>query len=191
MNEIKTKTSELEIAFVNALNRGVEAWREAGAVLVRLFEEDPEAISRLKTRLGVNSAVIRTFLAIGRGELLPELVTAPGYVRRLPVADQKKVVEGTVEAVVMKPDGTVETLKVDIIRADRKLVSQVVGRDGIRSLSEQRATIAAQVNADLATKAAKLSKRNDAPWWVDGSNVVITSGKYSRRDLQTMLNSIL
>lgn len=185
------KASDLESRFLTAVSNGIKAWKDAGEILVKLEEQDPAAIIRLKTKHNVSGGVIKTFLAIGRGQLLPELVTAPEAIKRLPVADQQRVVQGNVEALVIKPDGSTDKVIVDVLKADRNMVAQVIGKDGIRSLSEQKAAIVAKVNAELATKAAGLAKKNDSPWWVDGKNVVITSGKYSRRDLQTMLNAIL
>lgn len=185
------QTDDLEQKFLNAVKNGIKAWKDAGEILVKLEAQDHAAIERMKTKHNIPSGVIKTFLSIGRGQLLPELVTAPEAIKRLPVADQQKVVQGKVEALVMKPDGTTDKVIVDVMRADKVMISQVIGKDGIRSLADQKATIVARVNTELATKAAGLAKRSDSPWWVDGKNVVITSGKYSRRDLQTMLNAIL
>ena len=185
------KTTDLEKQFIEALSDGVNAWKKAGEILVQIDTRDHSAIDRIKTKHNISSAIINTFLAIGRGQLLPELITAQASIKRLPVADQKRVIEGTVEALVLKPDGTTDKVMVDILRADKQIINQVIGRDGIRTLAEQKSALVARVNSEIATKAATLAKKSDSPWWVDGKYVVITSGKYSRRDLQTMLNSIL
>lgn len=187
VNNIK----QLEESFLDAMRRGVDAWKEAGAILVQISEQDEGAIKRIQAKSGLSDVIIRTFLRIGRGELLASLVTAPEYIKRLPITDQKRIAEGSVEALVLKPDGSTETIKIDVMRSDPRIIKQVIGKDGIRSLSEQKQSIVATVNSELATKAAGLSKRVDSAWWVDGKSVVITSGKYSRRDIQTMLNAIL
>ena len=182
---------ELETSFVRAVNNGIAAWKEAGEILVKIDAQDPAAIERIKNKHNLTSGIIKTFLAIGRNQLLPQLVTAPSAIKRLSIGDQQKIVQGNVEALVIKSDGTTDKILVDVLKADKDMLHQIIGKEGIRSLSEQKAAIVAKVNAEIATKAANLTTRNDAPWWVDGNNVVVTSGKYSRRDLQTMLNSII
>lgn len=180
--------TELESQFTSALSRGVEAFQEAGDTLVKLAAIDAGNVDRLQTRLGISRQVINTFLSIGRGELLPQLIAAPQYVRKLPVEDQKRIVTGTVDALVIGKDGKTDTIKVDVLRADSRMVSQVIGKNGIRTLAEQRAVIVAEANKAVAEKDAKPEVM---PWRVDGKNIVVRAGvTLTRKDVVAMLSAI-
>jgi hypothetical protein len=65
------------------------------------MEADPDAGGRLITERGIPRATLVTLSRIGKGDLLPELAFKPAM-GRLPAADQKRIVEGTVDAVVIR-----------------------------------------------------------------------------------------
>jgi hypothetical protein len=99
------------------------------------MEADPDAGGRLITERGIPRATLVTLSRIGKGDLLPELAFKPAM-GRLPAADQKRIVEGTVDAVVIR-NGKTETIKVDLRNAVPAMVDQIVAQDHIRTLPEQ------------------------------------------------------
>lgn len=199
MNAVtKIKTNETQLInslkqqFVDSVNSGIKSWQTAGQTLVKLVAIDPKIIDKLQTEKGVPRHLLRMFLAIGRGELLPELLTAPQALRRLPVEDQERVASGLVEALVMRPDGTNEVVKVDLLKAvGTPIYKQVVGRNGILSVAEQKASIVSKANTEIALKVAKEKNPVSVPWHVEGKCIVVTAGtRLTKKDVLAMLNSI-
>lgn len=191
--EIRTAdalTKDLKEEFLQAFKRGIDAFQTAGDALAKLVDADPDAIEKIQSEHGIPSSILRQFLSIGRGKLLPQLFTAPAYVKQLPVADQKKLVEGQVEALVMRSDGGVDTIKVDVMSPDSKMVRQVIGPRGIRTLSEQRAALVADANAVAARKEALNGKAEKMPYRVVGKKILIGSNEFTAADLLNMLKLI-
>lgn len=182
------KTADLENRFVAAVQRGVDAWREAGETLVQMVNDDEECLVRLQNKYDMSMHVLKTFVAIGRGSLLPQLVAAPSCIKQLPVDDQKRIVNGKVDALVLDKNGKTDTIKIDVLRAPKELVKQVIGKDGIRSIAEQRAILVASANREVANKQADSVKPDVMPWRVDGKTVIVKMDvRLNKKDLLTML----
>lgn len=182
---------QLESAFIAAFKAGVTAFQDAGDALAKLVDVDPEALERIQKKYGHPVSILRTLLDVGRGKLLPQLFAAETYVKALPVADQRRLVEGQVEALVLKPDGSTDKIKVDVMSSPAALVRQVIGRAGIRSFAEQRARLVSEANASIAEKQAREKKPHDMPWHVSGKTVVVTEGvRLTQKDLAAMMQAI-
>lgn len=177
--------------FVEAFRSGIRSFQDAGDTLAKLVEVDPDALERLQKVYGIQPSISRRFLDIGRGKLLPQLFDQPNYIRALPVADQQRLVEGKVEALVLKPDGSADPIRVDIMSAPVALVRQVVGCRGLRSLSEQRAALVTAANANLSAKEARGKTLPPMPWHVVGKTIVVTAGvTLTQKDLAAMMQAI-
>jgi hypothetical protein len=182
----KAEITRLETAFITALGAGINALQAAGRALVKLMEADPDAGGRLITERGIPRATLVTLSRIGKGDLLPELAFKPAM-GRLPAADQKRIVEGTVDAVVIR-NGKTETIKVDLRNAVPAMVDQIVAQDHIRTLPEQVQYIETRRAAPVAAAAGS----EGVPWRVRGGKIDILRpvNGLSRSDLLTMQRAL-
>jgi hypothetical protein len=182
----KAEITRLETAFITALGAGINALQAAGRALVKLMEADPDAGGRLITERGIPRATLVTLSRIGKGDLLPELAFKPAM-GRLPAADQKRIVEGTVDAVVIR-NGKTETIKVDLRNAVPAMVDQIVAQDHIRTLPEQVQYIETRRAAPVAAAAGS----DGVPWRVRGGKIDILRpvNGLSRSDLLTMQRAL-
>lgn len=137
----------LKNTFVEKLGVGVSAWIAAGKALCELVRISPEEVEVVRLKCGLSRQLINSFIDIGSGALLPDLLTAPEWAKKLPIRDQEVLLKGQVDAIVMRPDGKTEIIKVDLLRADPKMRKQVVGEDGLLSPGEQKAKLVAEANA--------------------------------------------
>jgi hypothetical protein len=181
----KAEITRLETAFITALGAGINALQAAGRALVKLMEADPDAGGRLITERGIPRATLVTLSRIGKGDLLPELAFKPAM-GRLPTADQKRIVEGTVDAVVIR-NGKTETIKVDLRNAVPAMVDQIVAQDHIRTLPEQVQYIETRRAAPVATAGSE-----GVPWRVRAGKIDILRpvNGLSRSDLLTMQRAL-
>lgn len=151
---------------------GVEAWARAGLLVKEIFDLDPDAMPRLVKELNLPPSIINQFLGIGRGWLLPQLLAAPKKVRQLTAGDQRKVASGTLPLVI-KNGGGIDIRRVDLKVADSKVCAQMIGPDGIRSVSEQTAWLASKERKEAAAKEAE-ALTPSARWKFDGERVYVT-----------------
>jgi hypothetical protein len=182
----KAEIAKLEADFLSALRNGVESLRIAGRALVRLMVADPDAGTRLIEEHGIPRNTLFILSRIGRGNLLPELAFKPAM-GRLPIEEQKRLVAGPVDAVVIR-EGKTETIKVDLRNAHPAMLEQVVAPDHIRSLPEQVQYIETRRGATPPAAAAT----DGVPWRVRGGKIDIlrpVSG-LSRSDLLTMQRAL-
>ena len=182
----KADIHQLEAEFIAALGAGIDSMRKAGQALVKLMDADAEAAGRLITERGIPRVTLMTLSRIGRGDLLPELAFKPAM-GRLPVADQKRLCAGPIDAVVIR-EGKTETIKVDLRNAVPAMVDQIVANDHIRSLPEQVQYI--------ETKRPKQASGNAAtegvPWRVRAGKIDILRPVQglTRSDLLTMQRAL-
>jgi hypothetical protein len=182
----KAEITRLETAFITALGAGINALQAAGRALVKLMEADPDAGGRLITERGIPRATLVTLSRIGKGDLLPELAFKPAM-GRLPAADQKRIVEGTVDAVVIR-NGKTETIKVDLRNAVPAMVDQIVAQDHIRTLPEQVQYIETRRAGPVAAAAGS----EGVPWRVRAGKIDILRPVQglTRSDLLTMQRAL-
>lgn len=135
--------------FMQAILRGVEAWKQAGEILVEMLREDPDAKEKIvRMHPEISLGVLSTLEKVGRGEITPRLLVAdcPGYVaaRRLPLSDQERCLEEDKLDLVVLHEGRVDVLKVDPRSLTKEQARQVFASDHIRDQGEQRAWMEAQ-----------------------------------------------
>jgi len=182
----KAEITRLEAAFITALGAGIASLQAAGKALAKLMEADPEAGGRLIVEYNIPRATLITLSRIGRGELLPELAFKPSM-GRLPAEDQKRIVGGAVDAVVIR-HGKTETIKVDLRNAVPAMVDQVIATDHIRTLPEQVQYIETRRAAPVVAAAGA----EGVPWRVRAGKIDILRPVQglSRSDLLTMQRAL-
>jgi hypothetical protein len=129
-------------------------WIARAAICVKLMEERGEQL------VGIHQ--VSLLRKVASGQVLPEAVLAYGEsparetVLQAPLPDQKKLVKTPVQPVVEPtPNGQMTTRMVDLTKAPKEVVRQVVGPEGIRTPEMQIAYLATQ-NLQSKAKAGKL-----------------------------------
>lgn len=185
----KLDAVQFERDFLEAVKRGQDALLEAGRAFVRLIERDATARQRLIENSNFTAGALDMMERIGRGMLLPR-VALSGDVRLalLPVEDQRRITEDKVDALVLNPDGTTTTLRVDVLRAPQEMRRQVVNGNHIRTVDEQRAWLAARGNKAQAAKNCETVK--GLPFKILGGGKVEINGVFSRKEVTAILQAM-
>jgi len=170
------------------------------AICVKLMEERGDSL--------VGISQVNVLRKVASGQVLPELAwafsesPARNIVIQAPLPDQIKLVKQPMQPVVEQaPTGGVTTRMIDMTKATKDVVKQVVGPEGIRSPEEQIAYLAAQrleskartgqtlkaslVPSDPLTRQVKVSL-TEAEWHalnVHASNAMLTPGDFVRKTL--------
>lgn len=128
--------------FSALVNQGMNAWQQAGKILVKLIEADPDAERViLLDNPHLTSEILRTFERMGRRELYPFLAvdSSPGARRLalLPYDQQVQLYREKITIAVATADGPVERQKrvTDLTKAEAE---RAIGETGLRSAAEQR-----------------------------------------------------
>ena len=189
MSDTLAVTQKMESEFLAAVKRGQDALLEAGRAFVRLIEHDADARRRLVENSNFTPAALDMMERIGRGMLLPR-VALSGDVRLalLPVEDQRRITEDKVDALVINPDGTTTTLRVDVLRAPKEMRMQVVNGNHIRTVDEQRAWLAARGNKTQSEKNSTVVK--GLPFKILGGGKVEINGVFSRKEVTAILQAM-
>lgn len=130
-------------SFAELVQQGIDAWERAGKLLVEMINQDPGIRSKIIERCPhLSEAILSRFEAIGRRVLHPKtlLNSSPGMVRLrdLPYDEQDQYLTEPVSVVVALPSGKTDVQKIMISALTRSQALQVIGKDGIRSLADQR-----------------------------------------------------
>jgi hypothetical protein len=142
MSKQVVATSRIE-QFCNLINKGIEAWVEAGKVLIKIVEEDSAAFDKISAaHPHLTFDILSSFERIGRGEIYPYLLVdgSPGArkLAALPYNEQVEVYNGDV-AVVTKGVGgfKIERIKIHDMTAVQAV--RVFDINRIRTPEEQKA----------------------------------------------------
>ena len=147
MSAIKKWHNEInEIA--NCIQRGMEAWVEAGEIIAKMLDEDPSAVDTIAREIpGLTKEILFTFERIGRRELHPSLLinNSPGVKRLAQVSysQQERYVNNPMPVIVCV-DGGYDTLQIKCEDLTPQQCAQVFDRGVIRDDGAQRAYIEAE-----------------------------------------------
>lgn len=154
MNTITT-APQLDIAtqaqqFCRLIQQGIDAWTDAGKLLVAMIEAEPNARQTiLDLNPDVTEEILARFEAIGRNQLHPKtlLNNSPGMrrLRALPFSEQTKFLQQPVP-VLIKTQAGVDTLNVAVKNLTAQQAMQVFTPNGVRSAEAQRAWIESRRN---------------------------------------------
>jgi hypothetical protein len=179
----------LEMEFLGAFKRGLQALEDAGKLLVQLLEKDPEARDRLVQEYGFDHGTLNTLEKIGTGRLYAKLAAFGTRYSAMPMSEQKRIADGMVDALVVKPDGSTDVMKVAVLRAPAEMRDQLLNHDHVRTLDEQRVWLMRRQKGTIKTEGAE--KAVAMPWRVVGNRIeIIEAMKVNRADLLTMLRAL-
>lgn len=127
--------------FCSLVNKGIDAWTEAGRLLCDIVRDNPEAyINILSDNPHLSRDVLESFERIGRKEIHPYLLVdgSPGARRLagLPYASQVKLYEGRI-TVVVKTKAGFEQRRKRVCELTSKEAGLVFDVDRMRTVQEQ------------------------------------------------------
>jgi hypothetical protein len=143
MNNAIIENNSLIEDFVSLITKGIECWTKAGEIVVKLIDEHGfsiQSISSASTYL--TDEMVGRFEQLGRKQIIPNLLVsdfpASKHLFRLPYSEQKRLIDGQVELLVVTDKGT-ETLMVDTENLTSAQCKQVFDKNALRSIGGQRA----------------------------------------------------
>jgi len=130
-------------SFVEQVNKGIDAWRQAGHILVELSKRQPDIFRLIMAKHpAINESTLQTFARIGRKEIWPPLLVDSSIgARRLLECDydtQKEYAEKPVKVVIAWNGKDIKTKEVPIQSLSRAECAVVFdGEGGMHTLDQQ------------------------------------------------------
>lgn len=171
---------------VDLINRGIQCWTDAGKLLAKNMDEDPEFIEKVCDFCkDISPEALYRLEQVGRGQLYPSLLLndSPGVrrLRRLPYSLQKKHATEPLTVIVSGGD----KLEIDVRNLTPGQAAQVFARDSIRTQAEQRAFL-----EDRAVM-EQVASTGGLPYRIVGKTLVVMAGcKFTTSDLAGIIAKI-
>lgn len=165
----RTHLKETAQAIVDLIQKGIEAWHEAGKLIAARMDENPEFIELMAAEYPeLSTEVLYRFEQIGRNQIVPSLLLndSPG-VRRLRKLPYQLQVKHSNEPITLTVRGG-STLLVDVRNLTSEQAAQVFAKDRIRTAAEQRAYIEDR----MALEPASVERAN-LPYRIVGHELVV------------------
>jgi hypothetical protein len=179
MNAITTESGKKIATLIMA---GIEAWLEAGRLLVETLDGGA-TLEDIAESAGVSKDILARFEQIGRNNLYPRLLasTSPGAraLTACPYSEQKNYCHNPVKLLVMH-GGQPDTLLVPLDNLTTDQCKQVFCRGHIRDISEQRAYLESKMEADRMQKVYEVE--DGAGYVLKGRTVVFKRGVALSKD---------
>lgn len=181
MNEVVAREKVEEIK--GLIEEGVRCWTEAGQKLVRLLDAG-STLEELAPEIGVGKDILSKFVAIGRGQIHPELMTHTSpAARRLvscDVSEQRRYLTEPLPLLVLRDQDQTETMQVQLDALTPEQARQVIDRDHVRDLAEQRAWLEDQLEKRRSKRRAAVEDAGD--FVIKGHKVVFKKGVSMTKD---------
>jgi hypothetical protein len=168
--------------FAALIQQGIDAWTEAGKLLVQMIEKDPNSKQEIMDSCpDITDEILARFEAIGRNQLHPKtlLNNSPGMrrLRRLPFSDQSRFIKENVPLLVRTETGT-DILQVAVKNLTAQQALQVFATDCVRAPEAQRTW--------LESKKRKYTPR--APYQIKGHKIVFSAdSEFTVRELADLV----
>jgi len=174
-------------AFVDFYKQGVNAWIQAGEVLVKMVDADPHAYDYIIQKCpSINPMILERFEQMGRKTLHPQLLlnNSAGYskLQRLPFSLQERYLDEPIPLVVHTETGT-DVLLVKAREMTKEQANQAFATGRIRTQGEQKAYLIQQ----QSNAAKNVTPAIQTPWKIKGSKVEINGVLFTRKELQAIL----
>jgi hypothetical protein len=192
MNTDVIKMNPLVSEFCSLVNTGIEAWSKAGELVVKLIDEHGLSVAAIAQASSyLTDEIVGRFEQLGRKQIIPNLLIsdfpASKHLFRLPYSEQKRLIDGQVELLVVTEKGT-ETLMVDTENLTPAQCKQVFDRTAVRSIGAQRAYMESKKEEYRISSAIQES---DPFYKVRGKKVIFTKPcEISSRQLAQILAEI-
>lgn len=179
-NELKISNEARK--FGDLVQAGVEAWVEAGKLLVTRTTADPTFPRQVIAACpAITEETLAAFRRIGQGLVLPTLMLSdsrPGVKALLsrPIIEQEKFDREPVPVLQKIDRQNWETVELPVRDLSRAQSQQVFGPQGLRSIAAQKMWL---LNREKTTP---------KPWEIIGDNVLFRKGCYlSAREIEKIL----
>lgn len=185
-----TAQSEKILQFIALFKQGVEAWINAGGLLVELVEDDPHVYDYIIQQCPtLNSGVLGLFERMGRKLLHPQLLltNSPGFskLQRLPYSMQERFIEEPIPLIVHTGDGT-DVLLVKAKDLTKEQANQVFAPNRLRTEGEQKAWMIQQRSNN-----ARPVTTNAPAWKIRNGRVeFLTGATLSAGELATIITQL-
>ena len=191
MNTTTTITAFHPKELSDCIQRGIEAWQQAGELVVAAIDQHNhslESLAELCANDLVTVDVLAQFERIGRKQVMPRLLAsnfpAQKPLQKLPYSEQQRLLDGSVSLLVLR-DGLPDTLEVRTRDLTKAQCKQVFSSQGLRGLSSQRAWLEGE-----REKRVKAPARS-VPWRIMSSKVFFDEPcEMTRHDLASILAQI-
>jgi hypothetical protein len=195
---MKTNTQEIVTNRIQELAQmiqdGIECWIKAGQIVVNLLDEQGmtlEEIAEAAASDVLNADVLAQFERIGRNQVLPRLLVsdfpAAKYLQCLPMSEQKRLMDGAVELMVMH-GGKPDVLQVNVRHLTRQQCKQAFDQNGVRSAGAQRAWLEERAR-DKESSAIRTGQH--LPWSVKHGKVIFREAcEMTRHELAVILTQL-
>lgn len=176
--------------FIELFTTGVNAWIQAGEMLVEMVEEDPHVYDYIIQKCPtLNAGILGRFEQMGRKTLHPQLLlsASPGFSKlsKLPFSMQERYLSEPVP-IIVHTDGGTDVLLVEAKNMTKEQANQVFAPGRIRTEGEQKAWLMQQ-----RSMAAKPVGGNISPWTIKGGRVVFNAGaSLSAGELATIITQL-
>jgi hypothetical protein len=174
--------------FLAAFQAGVDAWIEAGKILVELVDEDPHIYNYIQDQCpAMTPDILGKFESIGRGIILPTLAmdTSPGskHLQRLPLSVQERFAHEPIPVIVQSDDeDSTDCLLIKYQDLTPAQAKQVFRNGRLATEGEQRAWI-----EDYKLKNAKPRKHDDTPWKLTKNDLIVGDIHFTAKQLAGFL----
>jgi hypothetical protein len=169
--------------FLHLVREGQEAWEKAGALLVKLIEEDENIFEKIiaQSEDGLRLEHLLTFERIGRGQLYPRLLLDESYAAKrvldlgLPFATQVELHDHPIQVAVVQNGCVVTNLK-RLNELNRAEAQVVLGENGARTVKEQASILMERKGREVVR------------YRIDGDSVIFFAhSKFTRAQLEDIL----
>jgi hypothetical protein len=183
---ISTKKDSI-LALKEAIETGIESWEKAGREVVKMLDIDKMTLDEIATLADsdiITENVLAQFERIGRKQVMPKLLVmdfpASRYLQKMPMSEQARLLDGSVDLLVIRDNGT-DTLNVRSRDLTKDQCKQVFNKDGVRSLGAQRAFI--------EDRRKKIPCSTSTPsWQIKSGKVIFNSAcELTRQELAVIL----
>ncbi len=169
--------------------RGIEAWIEAGQVLVETLDQGV-TLEQVSDASGLSKDILAQFEQIGRGVIYPRLLTSksPGAraLLRCGRSEQEQYCSEPLQLMVLRGEQQ-DILRVPLDSLTPEQCKQLFVRGHIRDLGEQRACLESQAEEIRAKRAAVV--HDQAGYTIKGDKVVFQKdARLGRDDLIQILS---
>lgn len=174
--------------FIDLFKQGVEAWRKAGALLVKLIDSDPHAYDYILAECpSLNANILSRFEDMGRGKLHPNWLISNAHaankIQRLPYNLQEQLLDQPVPMVVHTDNGT-DILLVQAKNMTQQQANQVFATGRIRTEGEQKAWLVEQESKQMKNVSPPQPSQL---YTIKGGKVIINGVEFTRKQLTGIL----
>ena len=176
--------------FIELFQTGVNAWIQAGEILVAMVEDDPHVYDYIIQKCPtLNAGILGRFEQMGRKNLHPQLLlsASPGFdkLRKLPMSMQERYINEPIP-IIVHTDGGTDVLLVEAKNMTKEQANQVFAPGRVRTEGEQKAWLMQQ-----RSNAARPAGTNLPAWTVKGGKVVFNQGAtLSAGELATIITQL-